>query len=45
VEHFAGHVFSLGVDPQPEVGIAVDRVDVAVVKRRERAAVARRRLK
>ena len=40
MEYFAGHVFSLGVDAQTEVGIAVDRVDVAVVQGRERAPIA-----
>jgi len=43
VEHFAGHVFRLGVDAQPEEGVAVHRVDVAVVERRECATVARGR--
>jgi hypothetical protein len=40
VEHLAGHVFSLSLDTQAKERVAVDRVDVPVVQRRERAAVA-----
>src|SRR5438270_5745031 len=40
MEHFAGHVFGLGIDTQTEVGVPIDRVDMAVVEGREGAAIA-----